>query len=150
MRPFVLVIFFVSFLVIFPSISKALTLPCSMVLNPIDKELKNAKGVALVYKVQLRPPSFSRTNISILGVHLPEPSTYGNYDGYEGFAFIPDEISWRFNLYPTLEIDSPTWAGRFDEITAEMKNVEVQVRLSNSKNEKLGPSILKSNISYCK
>ena len=84
------------------------------------------------------------------GVHLPEPSSYGNSDSYEGFAFIPDEISWRFKLYPSPEKDSPTWAGRFDEITAKMINVEVQVRLSYSKTEKLGSILLKSNIKYCK
>ncbi|MEO4052772.1 hypothetical protein [Solibacillus sp. CAU 1738] len=150
MKQFVFVMFIVSLFVICPSYSKAINMPCSMILNPIDKELKNAKGVALVYKVQLRPPSSARTNISILGVHLPEPSSYGEYDSYEGFAFISKEISWRFRLYPSPEIDSPTWAGRFDEITAEMDNVEIQVRLSNSKTDKLGPSILKNKIKYCK
>lgn len=57
--------------------------PCSLVLEPVDKKLKNAKGVALVYKVQLNPPSFARMNISILAVHLPAPSSYGDYDSYE-------------------------------------------------------------------
>ncbi|KOR84219.1 hypothetical protein ABKP09_24645 [Peribacillus frigoritolerans] len=150
MKRFVLGIFIISTFVISPLQTSATTMPCSMVLEPIDKKLTNAKGTALVYKVQLRPQSFVRTNVSILGVHLPEPSSYGNYDSYEGFAFIPDEISWRFRLYPSPEKDSPTWAGKFDEITAKMENVEVQVRLSNSKTEKLGPSILRSNIKYCK
>lgn len=53
-------------------------------------------------------------------------------------------------LYPSPERDSPTWIGRFDEITARMENVEVKVRLSNSKAEKLEPPILKRNIKYCK
>ncbi|MBT2614775.1 MULTISPECIES: hypothetical protein [unclassified Bacillus (in: firmicutes)] len=150
MKRFVLGIFIISTFVISPLQTSATTMPCSMVLEPIDKKLTNAKGTALVYKVQLRPQSFVRTNVSILGVHLPEPSSYGNYDSYEGFAFIPDEISWRFRLYPSPEKDSPTWAGKFDEITAKMENVEVQVRLSNLKTEKLGPSILRSNIKYCK
>jgi hypothetical protein len=150
MKRLILGIFIISILIIFPLHSNAVTFPCSMVLEPIDKKLENAKGTALIYKVRLRPPSFARTNISILGVHLPEPSSYGNYDSYEGFAFIQSEISWRFRLYPTPEIDSPTWAGRFDEITAKMENVEVQVRLSNSKNEKLGPPILRSDINKCK
>ncbi|AZV61100.1 hypothetical protein [Peribacillus frigoritolerans] len=150
MKRFVLGIFIISTFVISPLQTSATTMPCSMVLEPIDKKLTNAKGTAVVYKVQLRPQSFVRTNVSILGVHLPEPSSYGNYDSYEGFAFIPDEISWRFRLYPSPEKDSPTWAGKFDEITAKMENVEVQVRLSNSKTEKLGPSILRSNIKYCK
>lgn len=149
MKRLFLCIFIISSFFIYPLQSKAATFPCSMVLEPINKKLTNAKGTALIYKVQLRPPSSARTNISILGVHLPVPSSYGNYDSYEGFAFIPDEISWRFRLYPTPDIDSPTWAGRFDEITAEMENVEVQVRLSNSKNEKFGPPILRSNINKC-
>jgi len=150
MKQFVLVVSIISILVICPSYSMATSMPCSMVLEPIDKKLINAKGVALFYKVQLRPPSFPRTNISILGVHLPEPSSFGDYDSYEGFAFIPDEISWRFKLNPSSENNSPTWAGKFDEITAELENVEVEVRLSNSKSEKLGPRILRNNIKYCK
>ncbi|MFE5429961.1 hypothetical protein [Peribacillus simplex] len=150
MKQFVLGIFIILTFVISPLQTNATTKPCSMVLEPIDKKLTNSKGTALVYKVQLRPPSFARTNVSILGVHLPEPSSYGNYDSYEGFALIPDEISWCSRLYPFPEKDSPTWAGRFDEITSKMENVEVQVRLSNSKTEKLGPSILSSTIKYCK
>ncbi|KAA0562306.1 hypothetical protein F0342_18000 [Bacillus sp. CH30_1T] len=150
MRRFVLVIFLISIFVMYPDQTNAINMPCSMVLEPVDKNLKNAKGSALIYKVQLNPPSFARTNVSILAVHLPEPSSYGNFDSYEGFAFIPDEISWRFRLYPTPEEYSPTWAGRFDLITSKMKNVEVQIRLSNSKSEKLGPSILTNNIKYCK
>lgn len=150
MKKFILVILSMAFFVVFPFKANAINLPCSMVLEPVDTNLKNAKGTALVYKVQLHPPSFARTNISILAVHLPDPSTYGNYDSFEGFAFIPDEISWRFRLYPTPEGDSPTWAGRFDLITAELENVEIQVRLSNSKTNKLGPSILTNHIKYCK
>lgn len=150
MKQYILGIFIVSTFCIYPLQSKAATFPCSMVLEPIDKKLENAKGTALIYKVRLREPGFERTNISILGVHLPEPSSFGNYNSYEGFAFKPSEISWRFRLYPTSEIDSPTWAGRFDEITAKMENIEVQVRLSNTKNEKLGPPILRGNINKCK
>ncbi|KHE73194.1 hypothetical protein [Halobacillus sp. BBL2006] len=121
-----------------------------MVLEPVDENLINAKGTAIVYKVQISPPSFALTNISILAVHLPEPTNYGDFDSYVGFAYMPEEISWRFRLYPTPEEISPTWAGRFDLITADMKNVEVQVRLSNTKRKKLGPIVLESNIGQCK
>ncbi|MBS4202181.1 hypothetical protein KHA93_21460 [Bacillus sp. FJAT-49732] len=124
-------------------------LPCSLVLEPVHKQDRNAKGVALLYKVKLTP-SFPRTSISVHALHLPEPSSFGKYDTYEGFAFIKNEISWRFKLYPTPELDSPTWAGRFDDITAIMKGAEVQVRPSNSKIEKLGPPILSNPINKCK
>ncbi|WP_228548264.1 hypothetical protein [Sporosarcina obsidiansis] len=129
--------------------SNSSTEPCSLILHAVDPRMTNSKGVALIYKVQLHPPSFARTNISILAVHLPAPSSYGDYDRYEGFAFIPDEISWRFKLYPTPEEESPSWAGRFDLITAKMKDVTIQVRPSNSKTNKLGPSILTNSMDSC-
>src|SRR5690554_5712228 len=110
MKQFIWVMFLIATVFICPIQSNAISIPCSMVLVPVDKTLANAKGSALVYKVKLTP-SFPRTNISILAVHLPEPQSYGDYDSYEGFAFIPEEISWRFRLHPTPEQDSPTWAG---------------------------------------
>jgi hypothetical protein len=150
MKPLLLVSLFLVLITIFPFETNAIQMPCSLVLTPADNDLKNAMGTALVYKVQLNPPSFARTNVSIIAVHLPEPKTYGDYDSYEGFAFKPNEISWRFKLYPTPEKDSPSWAGRFDLITAAMENVQVQVRLSNSKTEKLGPSVLGGHMNSCK
>ncbi|MEC1404227.1 hypothetical protein [Bacillus subtilis] len=149
MKRFILVLSLLAAVVAYPTQVNASSMPCSVIMEPVDQSLKNAKGIALIYKVQLNPPSAPRTNISILAVHLPEPSSYGNYDSYEGFASKPDEISWRFKLYPTPEEESPSWAGRFDSITAEMKNVKVQVRLSNSRTQKLGPSVLTNNIQSC-
>jgi len=151
MKSFIFSLFILISTVAYPLQTHADRMPCTITLEPIDKNMKNAKGAALIYKVQLgNPPSFPRTNISILGVHLPKPSSYGQYDGYEGYATIPNEISWRFRMYPTPEDESPTWAGRFDLITADMKNVKVQVRLSNSKTEKLGPPVLQNTIKICK
>ena len=149
MKSFLWSLCFVTSLFLFPTQSKAVTLPCTMVLNPVENTLSNAKGSALVYKVQLNPPSFARTNVSVLAVHLPEPSTFGAYDRYEGFTYIPDEISWRFKLYPSPE-ESPTWAGRFDLITAKLNNARVQVRATNSNKEKLGPVVLTNDIKACR
>ncbi|CAK8583931.1 hypothetical protein [Priestia megaterium] len=150
MKKLTLVIVLSFIVLVYPYQANASKMPCSLILEPIDKHLKNAKGTALIYKVQLNPPSFPRTNISILGVHLPKPSSYGRYDGYEGVASVPNEVSWRFRMYPTPEDESPTWAGRFDLITVDMKNVKIQIRLSNSKTEKLGPPILQARMALCK
>lgn len=150
MKNFILVISLIITFTIYPSQANAITMPCSVILEPVDKTLLNAKGTALVYKVQLYPPSSARTNVSILAVHLPNPSSYGDYDSYEGFVFIPNEISWQFKLYPTPEENSPTWSGRFDEITADLENARVQVRLFNLKTLNLGPIILTNNIKDCK
>jgi hypothetical protein len=129
--------------------ASSVTVPCSLILKPVDSGYPNTMGAALVYKVKLTP-SFPRTSISIHALHLPKPSSFGDYDRFEGFAFIPNVISWRFPLYPTPETDGPTWAGRFDSITAKLENVQIQVRLSNTKTGKLGPVILANSINYCK
>ncbi|MEC0239888.1 hypothetical protein P4H66_08485 [Paenibacillus dokdonensis] len=123
-------------------------MPCSLVLEPVNNIETNEKGVALVYKVKLTP-SFPRTSISIHAIHLPRPSNYGEYDGYEGFSFIENEISWRFKLYPTTEEDGPTWAGKIDDITANIKNSKMEVRLSNSKSGNLGPVVLSNSMNLC-
>ncbi|AKP78654.1 MULTISPECIES: hypothetical protein [Priestia] len=149
MKKLILIIVLSFVVLAYPYQANASKMPCNLILEPLDKHLKNAKGTALIYKVQLNPPSFSRTNISIMAVHLPHPSTYGRYDQYEGFATIPGYISWRFKLYPTPEEDGVTWAGKFDWITEEMKNVKIQVRPSNSKTEKLGSPVLQSTLSSC-
>jgi hypothetical protein len=123
--------------------------PCSLILEPTSIGTNNTKGVALIYKVKLTP-SYPRTSISIHALHLPTPSSQGDYDSYEGFAFIPEEISWRFKLHPTPEVDGPTLAGRIDDISATLNNTTVQVRLANSKTNKLGPAILTGVITNCK
>jgi len=125
------------------------TLPCSLVLEPVEADAVNAKGVALAAKVKLTP-SFPRTSVSIHAIHLSVPSSLGDYDGYEGFAFIANQISWRFQLYPTPETDSPTWAGRLDDITAVLDDSVVEVRLANSKTGKLGPAVLRNRFRECK
>jgi hypothetical protein len=125
------------------------SLPCSLVLEPLNTNYVNAKGVVLIYKVKLTP-SFPRTSISIHATHLPSPSSFGEYDGFEGFVFIQNEISWRFKLHPSPEEGGPTWAGRFDEITADLANSKIEVRLSDSKTGNLGAVVLANSINFCK
>lgn len=151
MKPFLLTIFLLAASMFHPLQARTEnppTFPCSVVLEPVTRNIPNTKGVALVYKVRLIQ-SFPRTSVSIHAQHLPEPSTIGDFDGYEGFAFIPGEISWRFKLFPTPGLNSPTWAGRIDDITAKMENVTIEVRPSNSKTEKLGAPILTNHIKNC-
>jgi hypothetical protein len=124
-------------------------LPCSLVLETVNPSYVNSKGVVLVNKVKLTA-SFPRTSISIHANHLPKPSSFGEYDGFDGIAFIQNEISWRFRLHPTAEEGDPTWVGRFEDITADLANSKIEVRLSNLKTGKLGPVVLASNINFCK
>ncbi|MBS2968103.1 hypothetical protein J9317_04955 [Metabacillus sp. KIGAM252] len=131
-----------------PLSAKAVEMPCSMILTPPNQNLFNAKGAALLYKVKLTP-SFPRTSISLHALHLPAPRDLGNFDSYEGFAFIPGEISWRFSLYPSSSAVDPVWAGKIDSITAGLEKSKIQVRPSNTKSGQLGPSILSGSIQSC-
>lgn len=131
-----------------PTATPGIRLPCSLILNSIDNRFANAIGVGLVHKT--RTPSGKRTSIDILAHGLPNPSSLGDFDSYEGFAQVPNIISWRFRLYPTPEPDAPTWAGRFDYITARLTpNTKVQVRLSNSMTNQLGPAVLQGTLNNC-
>lgn len=133
--------------------------PCSIVLKPV-KPIPNAIGTVLISEVKQRytdsptSPWRERESISIHTDWMPPPSSLGDYDGYEGFAQVPGEISWRFKLS---QCDAPqklwkgtTWVGNFSEITYGIPiNTRVQVRLSNSKTHKLGPVILENTLMRC-
>ncbi len=149
MKQIIIVLCILCTVLITPHNGKAdISMPCSTILEPVNIGYANAKGVALVYKVKLTP-SFPRTHISIHATHLPAPSSFGDYDGFKGFAFIEGQISWRFKLHPTPEEGGPTWAGRIDVITADLSKSRIEVRLSNSKTDKLGPPILASSFNSC-
>ncbi|WP_228745113.1 hypothetical protein [Paenibacillus sp. S150] len=110
----------------------------------------NAKGVALAYRV-VRDAGGERTSLSIHAQYLPDPASLGNYDRYEGFAQVPGEISWRFPLYPApAATGNPTWAGRIDDISGPLERAAVQVRLSNSRTNTLGPIVVENVMSKCK
>ncbi|WNR45346.1 hypothetical protein [Paenibacillus roseipurpureus] len=144
MKQTVVVLFLLGSVLISPKHGQAdVPMPCSTVLEAINEVYPNAKGAALVYKVKLTP-SFPRTSLSIHANHLPPPTSLGAYDGFEGFAFIPNEISWRFRLYPT-PIEGGPWSGKVDDITAELSSAQIEVRLSNSQTGVLGPAVLRSS-----
>jgi hypothetical protein len=135
--------------------------PCSVVLQPV-KDIPNAKGTALITKVKKSytdtptSPVRERNSVGIYADWLPLPSSFGDYDQYEGFAEIPGMISWRFKMYPVKE-DPPSWfggtpwVGKFDEISLGIPvDARVEVRLSNSKTQNLGPVILQNTLQGCR
>jgi hypothetical protein len=157
----ILTVFFAFFA---PQINAAhaasLSYPCSIVLVPV-KDIPNIQGTALITKVKKpysnKPgsPVRERTAIGIYADWMPLPSTFGDYDQYEGFAQIPGVISWRFKMYPVKE-DQPSWFGGFpwtgkiDEISAELSaDAIVQLRLSNSRSGNLGAAVLQNTIKGC-
>lgn len=74
MRKIIVVLLILSSVYFHPVHTQAdVTMPCSAILEPVQADMPNAKGAALVYKVKLMP-SFPRTSISMLANHLPTPS----------------------------------------------------------------------------
>ena len=156
--------FLILFIALFVSYSSAyaqsLTYPSSIVLEPVN-EVPNISGTALIAKVkkpytdQPGSPVRERTAVGIYADWMPQPSAFGDYDQYEGFAQIPFVISWRFKMYPIKE-DQPSWfggspwVGKFDEISAELSaETIVSLRLSNSRTNRLGPAVLQSTLKGC-
>lgn len=138
----------------------SLSYPCSIVLEPVS-EIPNSSGTALIAKVkkpytdQPGSPARERTGVGVYADWMPIPSAFGDYDQYEGFAQIPGEISWRFNMNLVKE-DQPSWfggspwVGKFDEISAELSaETNVSIRLSNSRTNRLGPAILQGTLKGC-
>ncbi|WP_243633347.1 hypothetical protein [Paenibacillus xerothermodurans] len=125
-------------------------------------DIPNAQGTALITQVRKTyaelptSPVRERQSVGIYADWLPLPSSFGDYDQYEGFAQIPGVISWRFKMYLVKE-DVPSWfggtpwVGKFDEISAELPvNTIVEVRLSNSMTNQLGPAILQNTLQACR
>lgn len=52
MTRFILVISLLAAAVTYPIQVNASTMPCSVIMEPVDQSLRNVKGVALIYKVQ--------------------------------------------------------------------------------------------------
>ncbi|KON88169.1 hypothetical protein AF332_16055 [Sporosarcina globispora] len=140
--------------------AQSLSYPCSVVLETVN-EIPNVHGTALIAKVnkpytdQPGSPVRERTGVGIYADWMPSPSAFGDYDQYEGFAQIPGEISWRFKMYAIKE-EQPSWfggspwAGKFDEISAELSaKTIVQLRLSNSRSNRLGPAVLQGTLKGC-
>lgn len=131
-----------------PGTMSGVQLPCCLILKPTGVGSRNGSGVALIHRI-ISPLGNETTSIDILAHGLSHPSSLGNYDSYEGFAQVPNVISWRFRLYATPESD-PTLAGRFDYVTARLTpETRVQVRLGNSASGQLGPAVLQNTLQQC-
>lgn len=140
--------------------SPQVSYPCSVVLKAA-RDIPNAQGVAFIttvrkpYTASTNSPIRERISVGVYGDWLPSPASFGDYDQYVGFAQMPGTISWRFKMYPVKE-DYPSafggtaWVGRFDEISARLtSDTRVEVRLSNSRTNKLGAVILQSTLGTC-
>ena len=122
--------------------------PCLAILEPTKNIPKNARGVALIYNIE-RKFNDERTSLSVHALHLPKPSSFGDYDGYEVLAYIPKEISWIFSLSPLTKYGETTWAGNLDEVSPVMRPTRIKVRAVNTTTKETGPIVLEKILKPC-
>jgi LysM repeat protein len=120
-------------------------LPCCTFLKPKGQFLSaDTLGIAMTRKFTVLKPD--RIAISIVAHCLPNPATFGAFNGYEGVAFIPDKTSWRWILYPSIE-PITTWASTFTEITAQLTpDTVIEVRPVNTMNKQTGTTVLSGKL----
>jgi hypothetical protein len=122
--------------------------PCAAILEPTKNVPGNARGVALIYNIE-REFNDERTSLSVHALHLPKPSSLGDYDGYEVLAYIPKEISWIFSLSPLTKHGETTWVGKLDEVSPIMRPSRIKVRTVNTTTKKTGPIVLEKILKHC-
>ncbi|WP_242859332.1 LysM peptidoglycan-binding domain-containing protein [Caloramator mitchellensis] len=129
------------FSVIFPGdvlcVPVALTFPYCQVLKPMDQVNRNAFGSAMVQRLLN-----GQHQLVITGASLPEPSTFGNFDEYEGFVGIPGIGGYGFRLTRVSERALGLWTGSI--ILTPLLSIGNQVYIipSNSKTGASGRPIL--------
>ncbi|MDA8345226.1 MAG: peptidoglycan-binding protein [Thermaerobacter sp.] len=131
-----------------PPEPRPLAIPCCVVLRKtpvVPPSAPDAVGAALT-SVQA-----GRQAVSVLAVGLPAPSTFGNFDSYEGLVTIPIIGAFGFGLVPTTSPFQPlTWAGSVDLIQPELTvQATVSVRPANSETGTSGPDVLLGTLSGC-
>jgi hypothetical protein len=117
--------------------------PCAKILESAEGVPENARGVALIYNIE-REFNDKRTSLSVHALHLPEPSSFGDYNGYEVLAYIHEKISWRFSL---TQYKDTSWAGKLDEISPTMRPTQIKVRTINTATNNIGPVVLEKMVS---
>ncbi|WP_332645996.1 hypothetical protein [Lysinibacillus sp. 54212] len=122
--------------------------PCSAILEPTKNIPNNARGVVLIYNIE-RQFNDERTSLSVHALHLPKPSSFGDYNAYEVLAYIPKEISWIFTLSPVTKYGETTWAGNLDEVSPGMRPTRIKVRTVNTATKKTGPIVLEKILKSC-
>lgn len=122
--------------------------PCSVILEPTKNATENSRGVALIYNIE-RKFNDERTSLSVHALHLPKPSSFGDYDGYEVLAYVPKEISWIFSLSPFTNNGETTWAGKLDEVSPVMRPTRIKVRTVNTTTKNTGPIVLEKILKPC-
>lgn len=118
--------------------------PCCVILESRNASLSaDAQAVTLVQKL-----TNSNHAITFTAVSLPPPSTFGNFDQYEGFVGIPGIGGFGLVLQP-VQTELPSWTGTLQFKPLLSAGNQVYVLPGNSMTGVSGSSVLSTNLNAC-
>lgn len=81
---------------------------------------------ASVFEITIYTPPIQR--VTILGINLPEPDTFGPYDSYVATLTVPDSIEPLQTLYMVPTEDNQNWvATTLLDFGGTLPNIEVSI-----------------------
>lgn len=118
--------------------------PCCAVLRPVAGRAPNAVGSALI-----RQLGNGRQAVSFLATGLPNPSTLGNFNAFEGFVEIAGIGGFAAILFPVPQ-DQGSWAGTVTLIHPILfAGSQLSVRPINTNTGVSGQPVLVGNLLQC-
>ncbi len=127
-----------------------LEIPCTALLDPAQSIITDAAGSVLV-----RFLSTNQRSISVLGVGIPEPSTLGSFNSYQGRVVFPppEDAAFEFILSPTPSIPSQpkTWSGSLNFVVGSgwPTDTMIVVRPINLSTSVTGAAVLVGTLTNC-
>lgn len=98
---------------------------------------------ASVFEITIYTPPIQR--VTILGINLPDPDTFGPYDTYIATLLIQESMEQLAELYLQPTIDNQNWvASTTLDFGGTLPTIEVEVRPTGY--ERIGDVILKGRV----
>ncbi len=98
---------------------------------------------ASVFEISIYTPPIQR--VTILGINLPDPDTFGPYDNYVATLLVKGSLEPLAELYLQPTLDNQYWvASTTLDFGGTLPNIEVEVRPMGY--ERIGEVILKGKI----
>ena len=98
---------------------------------------------ASVFEITIYTPPIQR--VTILGINLPDPDTFGPYDSYIATLLVQESMEQLDELYLQPTIDNQNWvASTTLDFGGTLPTIEVEVRPTGY--ERIGDVILKGRV----
>lgn len=98
---------------------------------------------ASVFEITIYTPPIQR--VTILGINLPDPDTFGSYDSYVATLLVQGSLDPLAELYLQPTLDNQNWvASTTLDFGGTLPNIEVEIRPISY--DRIGEVILKGQV----